>query len=187
MPMKSPREPDLLLIGLRGSGKSTLARALARAERREAIDLDDVTLRALGASDASEAWRVHGEPAFRAAEAAGLAELLKSPRGRVVALGGGTPTAPGAAEAIREACATGGAVVVYLRATPQVLASRLRASGPGANRPSLTGAGPIEEIESVFAQRDPLYRRLATRTIEGVETVDDALRALSGWSGWAGA
>ena len=27
-----------------------------------------------------------------------------------------------------------------------------------SNRPSLTGAHPLEEIESVFAARDPLYR-----------------------------
>ncbi|HBS28645.1 MAG TPA: hypothetical protein DEB06_04140, partial [Phycisphaerales bacterium] len=56
------------------------------------------------------------------------------------------------------------------------------AGGAGANRPSLTGADPIDEIAQVFAQRDALYRRLATRTLEGLTTIEDALAQLRGWA-----
>lgn len=184
--MHAKPEPDLLIIGLRGSGKSTLARALSAAQRRERVDLDDLTLLALGCATASEAWNTKGVAAFRDAEASGLRRLIERPAGRIVALGGGTPTAPGAADAIERAKREGRAVVVYLRASPESLASRLRASGgAGANRPSLTGADPIDEIAAIYAQRDPLYLRLASRTIEGVDRADEAVRLLESWPEWA--
>jgi len=185
--MSATHEPDLLLIGLRGSGKSTLARALGNAQGRQHVDLDDLTLRALGCATVSEAWRTKGERAFRAAEAGVLSRLMDTPSGRIVALGGGTPTAPGVADAIERAKSEGRGVVVYLRAEPKVLAARLRASGgSGTNRPSLTGADPIDEIAEVFARRDPLYTRLATRTIEDVEEIDEAVALCAAWTEWAG-
>jgi len=57
--------------------------------------------------------------------------------------------------------------VVYLRATPATLRARL--AGATEQRPSITGAGTIEEVEAVWRRRDLIYRELA----EAVIDVDD--------------
>ncbi len=84
---------------------------------------------------------------------------------QVIALGGGTPTAPGAPSLLEHFAASGRTVIVYLRASAEVLRERLR-SADNTNRPSLTGAGVIEEIEGVLAHRDPIYRELAQHVVE---------------------
>jgi len=222
-----PRPPLLVLMGLRGSGKSTLGRLLAARLGVGFLDLDDLVLERLGCGSVAQAWAELGEPAFRRAETECLGEWVGETRdsecpapgqsrdpeclapARVVALGGGTPTAPGAAELLRRASKAGSIKLVYLRATPPTLRGRLartepeaqarsltrrgkkhplpnpppRGAGEGAghtnshtdatpdpNRPSLTGADPLDEIDEVFAARDPLYRELATHVIQ----IDDA-------------
>jgi shikimate kinase len=147
----------VILIGLRGSGKTTIGRALAERLGVQLCDLDDVTVRALGASSVPEAFRARGEKGFRDAEVKSLAEAL-SARSGVLALGGGTPMAPGALELIRAAQGAG-ARVVYLRGTAATLRARLE--GKTENRPSLTGADPLIEIDAVRAKRDPVYLQVA--------------------------
>lgn len=165
-----------MLIGLRASGKTTVGALLARDLGLPFVDLDALTLEALNAARAgaapsatiADAWRRWGEPAFRHAESVALERALREPRA-VVALGGGTPTAPGAADALRAARRSGGALICYLRAEPSVLRARLSravVAGADAQRPSLTGAGAIEEVDAVFAARDPLYRALADAIVD---------------------
>ncbi len=178
-------DPNLLLIGLRGSGKSTLGRALASCQNRPFLDLDDATAAFLHCDSVAEAWSRHGEPAFRDAESRALSAVLHD-SGRIIALGGGTPTAPGASELIERAKHERRCVVAYLRCTPDELRARLQSLGPSAlaDRPSLTGAHPLDEIESVFAARDPLYRTIATRTIDDLADINKAVAALDGWHTW---
>jgi shikimate kinase len=85
----------------------------------------------------------------------------------VLSLGGGTPTYPESKEMIRGHIreSSGKVALVYLRATPATLASRLSATDL-SSRPSLTGRGVIEEIGELFDKRDPLYTSLATRVID---------------------
>lgn len=150
-------------MGLRAAGKSTVGRALAERTGVPVVDLDDRTLRALGFPTIADAWRSAGEPAFRAAESAALAIVLAEPP-CVVSLGGGTPMAPGADALLRDAVNAGRAVVVYLHAPPAVLRARLREGDPA--RPSLTGTGMLDEIDAVYAQRDPIYRALAAHIVD---------------------
>lgn len=175
----------LVLIGLRGSGKSTLGAALATRQGIPFLDLDDETAAALGCDSVAAAWKEHGEAAFRAAETRCLREALARPI-HIIALGGGTPTAPGAANLLRDATSTGRSVIAYLRADPALLRARLSAEGEAAmaNRPSLTGKDPLDEIETIYAARDPLYRSIATRVIEGVDTLETALTRLEEWRTW---
>lgn len=179
-----PPTPVLLLIGLRGSGKSTLGRALGQQRGVGFLDLDDAVLRAMGHATVADAWRAEGEGAFRMAETQALRRTLESDapgRPRVIALGGGTPTAPGAADLIREARRAGVAMVVYLRCAPDELRRRLRILGVetgDSNRPSLTGKSALDEVEDVFNARDPLYRELADHTFENIASVDEGLAAI---------
>ena len=161
----------IVLMGLRGSGKSTVAGLVAGILRdgARAVDLDDVTpgLASPPAASAGELLRERGEGEFRRAELIALEHVLKSwDRGAtVLALGGGTPTAPGAAEVMTRARESGQIVVVYLRARAETLRERLRAAD-NSNRPSLSGRGVLDEIEAVLAARDGLYRTLADCVIE---------------------
>ncbi len=161
----------VLLIGLRCSGKSTVGRLLADRLQRPFIDLDDRTPAILDCATAGDALRAHGEPAFRAAETQALRAVLAEPTESIIALGGGTPTAPGAAAVLLDAQGAGHAVIVYLRATPEVLAARMT-SGEASSRPALIGPSSIDEVPAIFIRRDPLYTRLADRIIDAAQSVN---------------
>jgi len=155
---------NLVLMGLRGAGKSTIGQIVAAALHREFVDLDVRTAALLGSPTPGGALAVHGESVFRAAEYRALVSALSLP-GQVIALGGGTPTAPGAAQLLEEQRDLGRAVIVYMRLEPAALRARLEATDV-SQRPSLTGAGTLNEIDAVFRARDPLYRRLASQVID---------------------
>jgi shikimate kinase len=169
-----PPTTTLILIGLRGSGKSTIARLLARKLNRPAIDLDDLSPAILGEKTPADALRKHGEPAFRRAELAALLDALKTPN-TILALGGGTPTAPGVAELLEGAKKQGRAIIIYLRATEQSLRDRLSRE-PDHTRPSLTGQGTLQEIGVLLNLRDTLYKTLASHVIE-TDNLDPATAA----------
>ncbi len=157
----------LLLMGLRGAGKSTAGMLLARRVDCGLVDLDEQVRERLGVGTVTEAWERFGEEAFRAAETLTLADVLRINGDAVIALGGGTPTAPGAEKLMRDAQEQGAAVIVYLRAIASELRDRLEcAGGAGEDRPSLTGADALEEMESVLAARDGLYSELADAVVD---------------------
>lgn len=158
---------NLALMGLRGSGKTTVGRLVASRLKWAFVDLDDQTPSVLdphGALTVREAWQRHGEAAFRKAESIALDRVVSVSK-QIIALGGGTPTVPGAAERLREHTRVGDLKLVYLHASPQQLRDRLERTDL-ATRPSLTGSGVLTEIPAVYAARDPLYRSLATHIIE---------------------
>jgi shikimate kinase len=169
-------------MGLRASGKSTLARELSRVLAMPMLDLDDVVAAAVGCASAGEVIGRIGLAGFRAHEARCLARVL-SRRARVgpivLALGGGTPTAPRAAALLRRARTRDGAIIVYIRADASTLARRQRASP--VNRPRLTGLPLDLEVRRLLRQRDAVYRRLSTATLRVDRlTPRDAVAALVG-------
>jgi len=153
----SPLRRHLVLMGLRASGKTTLGRAVSDALGAHFIDLDERTRTMLGAANVREAFATAGEARFREAEPRALAEVLAQPA-QVIALGGGTPTAPGAAELLSDARSAGRAFMVFLDPPLEVLAARLRTEA--GDRPSLTGLGVVEEIGVLAEARRPLYAAL---------------------------
>ncbi len=161
---------NVILMGLRGSGKSTTGRLLARELGHAFVDLDDSTARELDAKDAGTAIREHGIDAFRRAESRALERELDADA-TVLALGGGTPTAPDAARLIRDAHRRHNTRVLYLRAEPETLLRRTQADA--TDRPALVGGHPLAEVRELFEERDPLYSELADEIIDA-DTLDPA-------------
>jgi len=162
---------SIILIGFMGSGKSSVARRLARRLKWEAVDLDQSIERAAGRRIA-EIFAGDGEDAFRALETAALREALQTPS--VIATGGGIVTRPENRELLREASEQG-ALVVYLRATPQRLVERIRRQ-PG-KRPLIDGDALLNEVdtrkrvEHLLADRARFYESCADVIVD-----TDALR-----------
>lgn len=148
----------LILIGLRATGKSSVGAEVARLSGGTFLDLDDAVASAAGSCSAHDAFVALGEPAFRALEAAALDEALRTCAHTVIALGGGTPMAPGA-HAMIEAARASGWRVILLDAPDEVLGERIR-KAPGT-RPSLTGAAPDREVMEIRARRWSTFQRLA--------------------------
>lgn len=164
---------NFILIGLRGSGKSTLGRLLAQQLGRDFVDLDGIVAQRMNASGPGEAIERDGIDAFRATETQAL-RSVQGTHNQIIALGGGTPTAPGAAELLRE----NGSRIIYLRGKPETLRERM-AQADNTDRPALVGDDALGEIETLFNQRDDLYRGLSESIvhIDGVGETS-ALRAL---------
>ena len=78
----------IYLVGFMAAGKTTLARALARRLDWRVADIDEL-IEAREHMPVAQVFATRGEPYFRAAERAVLAEQL-APRHLVVATGGGT-------------------------------------------------------------------------------------------------
>ena len=165
-----------MLLGLRGAGKSTLGPMIGARAGLPFVDLDDRTRESLGHATVADAWRTLGEPAFRDAEVRALRAALNDPV-CVLALGGGTPTAPGAADVLRTAARARRITIMYLHAPPDALRARLREGD--ANRPSLTGQGVLDEINAVYRARDPLYRSLATHIVDATTPIGAQLEAVN--------
>ncbi len=139
------------------------------------VDLDELTPREMGCATVAEAWARGGEAAFRAAEVAALKKVLVG-HGQVISLGGGTPTAPGAAAMLRENRERSGSVIIYLHASAEVLRARLVASD-NTHRPALTPrtSDPLAEIEMVYARRDQVYRGLSDVVVETAGMTEEAV------------
>ncbi len=160
----------VFLIGYRATGKSTFGRRLAERLGVEFCDTDRIVEREIGES-IREYFAAHGEGAFREREAAVLRQVCRRDETAVVATGGGIVLDPENVRAMREA-----GRVIWLRADAAAIRERLRSDAGSANtRPSLTGAGAIEEVDEVLAERTPLYAESAHEVIDTEERDGDAI------------
>ena len=170
----------LALSGFMGSGKSAVGRRVAHLLGWRFLDLDEQIERRLGTT-IHHLIRSGGEPAFRVAESEVLTAVLRetTDAALVLALGGGTVTISGAAEAVRRSGA-----IVFLELDPESSWERVRGSG----RPLATSH---DAFVALAAERGPTYRNtadavvaVAGRSEEDVaeETVRVA-RRIPGWPG----
>ena len=153
---------NVVLLGYRGSGKTSAGRVLADRTGRTFVDADVELVRTVGRS-IKDIFETDGEAVFRDFESVVLLNLLKLDNA-VLALGGGVILRP----ANRDALLAADAVRVYLRADAATLHARIHADpATAANRPALTPlGGDVREIESLLATREPLYRDVATHTLD---------------------
>jgi shikimate kinase len=150
------------LIGYRGSGKTTIGKRLADRLWQPFIDTDDVVIKKAGKS-IKEIFEQEGEQRFRDLETEVVREVCTQPE-TVIAFGGGALDRDENREAIKQA----GLRLVYFKCEPAELLKRI-ANDPqtAANRPALSNlGGSIEEIESVLARREPIWRSMAGAELE---------------------
>ena len=142
---------NIFLVGMMGAGKTSVGKLLARRLGKAFYDCDQEIERATGVK-IPVIFEIEGEAGFRAREARMLAELA----GRseiVLATGGGAVLS-----ADNRKLLAGNGVVVYLRAVAADLWQRTRHD---RNRPLLKTPQPLDKLEQLFAERDPLYRSIA--------------------------
>ncbi len=139
-----------------GAGKTTVGRVLARRLSRRFLDSDGEIESRCGVR-IPVIFEIEGEAGFRARERSVIDELTRL-EGIVLATGGGAVLA----EQSRRALAERG-TVIYLRAHPADLVRRLRND---RNRPLLRTADPLQKLEELYVQRDPLYREIAHLVVE---------------------
>lgn len=150
------------LIGYRGSGKTTLGRRLADRLWQKFVDTDERIV-ALAGKSIKEIFEQDGEPRFRDLETQVVREVCAIPE-IVIGFGGGALDREENRQAIKDA----GVRLVYLRCEPEELMRRIDADPlTASSRPNLTNlVGGIEEIRTVLARREPLWRSMAPAELD---------------------
>ena len=146
----------IALVGLPGSGKTTIGRLLARRLDLPFFDSDHRVEEVLGCSIRAY-FEAQGEDAFRDVESRVLHELTAGDP-CVLSTGGGIVLRPQNRTRLHSSCH-----VVYLQATPEDLAHRLRGD---SKRPLLQVEDPLARMRALYEQRAPLYRETAHTTVE---------------------
>ena len=151
---------NLYLIGYRCTGKTTVGKALARRLGWAFFDTDVMVVEDAGIGIA-QMVASRGWPFFREQERHAL-ETVAGRDCQVVATGGGIVLDDRNVVVMK----TSG-TVVWLKAGRKTIEMRMLADATTAgNRPSLTGQGLTEEIESVLSVRQPLYEKAADLDLE---------------------
>lgn len=146
----------LALVGLPGSGKSTVGKALARRVGVPFWDSDQVIEQTIGCP-ISEYFAREGEESFRDIEQQVLRDLIVQGPG-ILSTGGGAVLRTANRELLKSQTEA-----VYLRSTPESLVRRLRHD---STRPLLQVADPLQKLQELFAQRDRLYREVASLVVD---------------------
>jgi shikimate kinase len=156
LPQRGGLPENIFLVGLMGAGKTSVGRALAKRLHKTFYDTDQEIERATGVK-IPVIFEIEGEAGFRAREAKLLAELVRRTN-IVLATGGGVVLS----EQNRRLLAEHG-TVIYLRAAASDLWQRTHHD---KNRPLLQTDDPLQKLQELFAQRDPLYREIADVIID---------------------
>jgi len=138
----------VVLSGFMATGKSTVGPRVAARLGLGFVDTDTEIERATGKA-IPDLWRLEGELAFRAREAALVERLLSDETPRVVAFGGGTVTV----EQTRR-LAISRAVVVTLTASAETIVARVPDL---AGRPNLASGDPVARARELLALRAESY------------------------------
>lgn len=143
---------NLILCGMPGAGKTTVGRKIAELSARRWYDTDEVITERFG--KIPEIFVRYGEGYFRALEMETTREL-SAMDGLVISVGGGLVLKAENVDLLRE-----NGKIIYLRASLQTLASRLKADG---ERPLLNQEKDMRKrIEELLCARAPVYENVAT-------------------------
>ena len=146
---------NVYLIGYRGTGKSSVAGILAELLNWNSVDTDDLIKTKAGRS-IKEIFETVGEAGFRELETEVIAEVSTQEQ-VVVALGGGAVLREQNRDVIHASGKT-----VWLQADVTTIYQRISAdAATSSQRPNLSAAGGIEEIQQLLTERTPIYRGCA--------------------------
>lgn len=145
----------VLLIGLPGAGKTSVGRRLAKDLQRPFADVDEQLELQVGRC-IPQIFAEDGEAAFRRWESEVFADLMGRPHPLVVAAGGGTVM-----REVNQAVARKHGFVVWLRASPEFLASRTDPT----HRP-LLAEDPEAAFDRLVGERSAVYADIANVTVE---------------------
>jgi shikimate kinase len=152
----------IALVGMMGAGKTTVGRRLATRLGRHFIDSDEEVERAAGMT-IPEIFATHGEADFRAGETRVIARLLRE-ADLVLGTGGGAFINPETRALIKT-----GAVSVWIKAEADLLFARVSRR---SNRPLLKTANPRATLETLIAERYPIYAE-ADLTVTSADVPQD--------------
>jgi len=157
-PDKSPTRitGNIFLVGMMGAGKTSVGRVLARRLGKQFYDSDHMIEERTGVR-IPVIFDIEGEAGFRTREHTVLSEITGIDD-IVLATGGGAVVNPDNRKLLHER-----GTVVYLRAAVRELLNRTRHD---KNRPLLQTDDPRTRLNTLFEQRDPLYREVAHIVIE---------------------
>jgi shikimate kinase len=145
----------IALIGLMGAGKSTVGKLVASELQLGFMDVDEAIVEQTGAT-VRQLWEAGGEAAYRVLESRIVLETLAAPNPQVLATPGGAVLDPAVRRALEPA------FVVWLRADPEVLATRLEED---SHRPLLRD-DPAGVLRRMADERSEIYRNLADLTAD---------------------
>ncbi len=153
----------IFLIGFMGSGKSAMGRLMSRAKGLNFIDLDTYIENKYHRTIA-DIFAQEGEESFRQKERFCLQEVACF-ENVVIATGGGAPCFFDNMDLMNETGNT-----IYLRLTPEHLATRLMATKSGV-RPLVrdkTGPELLQYIQDTLQKREAFYMQ-AKHVVEGTD------------------
>lgn len=150
---------NIVIVGMPGVGKTTTGRRIAKAMNREFVDLDIYIMETTGSTPA-EIIEAQGEAAFRDVESRAIAEVAKQ-HGLVIATGGGTILREENRRVMRQ-----NGIVVWLERDLRRLPTR--------HRPLSKKVG----LETLYAQREPIYRAVSDVRIEATNVDSTVTRVL---------
>ena len=145
----------IVLVGPMGAGKSTIGRLVSKQLDIPFKDSDHVIEARCGA-DIPWIFDVEGEEGFRQRETAVLQDMMME-SSLVLATGGGIILREENRLLLKQAD-----VVIYLCADVEHL---VRRTEKDKKRPLLQVADPRQKIIDLLAERDPLYREVATHVV----------------------
>jgi len=139
-----------------GSGKSTIGNIIAKRLHREFQDSDHFIEKRTGV-DIARIFDIEGEHGFRDRESSALSELL-STNNRVIATGGGSIMRSENQQLLKQK-----GYIVFLDTSINQQLYRLRRD---KKRPLLQTENPRERLESLSAERRPIYLDLADLAVK---------------------
>ena len=162
----------IALIGLRGAGKSTLGAAAAKILGWPFVELNKEIERDSGFSIA-EVFSIYGQDGYRRFEQACLKQIIDRPGPMLLATGGGIVSEPLTFERLLSSFFT-----IWIKAAPAEHMARVRRQGD--LRPMARDRAAMEELTTILASREPLYRRARAIVDTSGETVAQSVEKLVG-------